>query len=210
MKTPFLPGVTWKMGGNGNGYNLLLGRFQLEVRGKLFPMRTISHWNGLSREMVCFPTLLTFITQLEREQCHLVQNLLLVGSGDSWGFWHPMIRWFQIHFWSENLLLALYRLKTLSYHTHISIKAFWSKPSGWVNTSLLGASRALTWRTGSTTRLRHFIRMAVPLSEKNLAKHCEVWVSGNTSTHFQKFVMSTGKKKKKLDFLKLCCWPRWL
>lgn len=122
MKTPFLPGVTWKM---GNGYNLLLGRFQLDMRGKLFTMRTISHWNGLSREMVGFPTLLTFMTQLETEQCRLVQNLLLVGSDDSSGFWHPMIRWFQIHFWSEHLLLALYRLKTLSYHTHIPIKASW-------------------------------------------------------------------------------------
>ena len=27
----------------GNGYKLLLGRFQLDTRGKLFAMRTISH-----------------------------------------------------------------------------------------------------------------------------------------------------------------------
>lgn len=84
-----------------------------------------------------------------------------------------------------------------------------SKPPGWVKTSLFGASRDLTWRTGSATPLRHFIRVTAPLLENNLAKHCEVWVSGNISTHFQKFVMDTGKKKSWI-FLKLCCWPRWL
>lgn len=74
-----------------------------------------------------------------------------------------------------------------------------SKPPGWVNTSLLGASRALTWRTGSTTPLRHFIRMAVPVLENNLAEHLK---SGCLGTHplNSKSLYRAQEKKRKLDF----------
>ena len=56
----------------GNGYKLLLGRFQLDTRGKFFIMRTISHWNNLPREVVDSPTLDAFKIQLDRVLGHLV------------------------------------------------------------------------------------------------------------------------------------------
>lgn len=122
METPFLQGAIWKM---GNGYNLLLGRFQLGIRGESLTMRTISHWNCLSREMVGFPTLLTFMTQLERVQCHLVQNLLLsrldqmiLESGILWLDGSKYI-------FGVDIVLALYGLKTLSNHTYSPLKASW-------------------------------------------------------------------------------------
>lgn len=167
----------------GNGNNLLLGRFQLDIRGKLLTMRTISHWDCLSREMVGFPTLLTFMTQLERVQCHLVQNLFLPRLNQMIleVSFHPGILWLDdskcifgvnIYCW----LLMDWRFSPTTFTPLLKIP-------GWVNTSL-GASRALRWRTGPATPLRHFIRVAVLLLENNLTKHCEVWVSGNTSTHF--------------------------
>ncbi|KAK4816157.1 hypothetical protein QYF61_011539 [Mycteria americana] len=60
-----------KTRGNGNG-KLLLGRFQLDTRGKFFTMRTISHWNNLPREVVNSPTLDIFKIQLDRVLGHLV------------------------------------------------------------------------------------------------------------------------------------------
>jgi len=36
----------------GNGHKLLLGRFQLDMRGQFFTKSTISHWNSLPREVV--------------------------------------------------------------------------------------------------------------------------------------------------------------
>lgn len=47
---------------------------------------------------------------------------------------------------------------------------------------------------GLVTLLRYIIGMVVPLLETNLAKNHEVWVSGNISTHFQKFVTNREKK----------------
>jgi len=57
----------------GNGYNLLLWRFQLDTKGKFFTMRIISHWNNLPREVVGSPTLDTFKIQLDRVLSHLVR-----------------------------------------------------------------------------------------------------------------------------------------
>ena len=54
-----------------NGYKLLLGRFQLDTGGKLFTMKTISHWNNLPREVVDLPTLDTFKIQMARVLGHL-------------------------------------------------------------------------------------------------------------------------------------------
>ena len=55
----------------GNGYKLLLGRFQLDTRGKFFTTRTISRWNNLLREVVDSPTLDTFKIRLDRVLGHL-------------------------------------------------------------------------------------------------------------------------------------------
>ncbi|KFO84425.1 hypothetical protein N320_08332, partial [Buceros rhinoceros silvestris] len=49
-----------------NGYKLLLGRFQLDTRGKFFIMRTIRYWSNLPREVVDSPTFNTFKIQLDR------------------------------------------------------------------------------------------------------------------------------------------------
>ena len=56
----------------GNGYKLLLRRFQLDTRGKFFTMRTISHWNNLPREVVDSPTLDTLKIRVGRVLGHLV------------------------------------------------------------------------------------------------------------------------------------------
>ncbi|GAB0180916.1 hypothetical protein GRJ2_000556900 [Grus japonensis] len=40
-----------------NGCKLLLGRFQLDLKGKFFTTKTASHWNNLPREVVDSPTL---------------------------------------------------------------------------------------------------------------------------------------------------------
>lgn len=168
----------------GNGYNLLLGRFQLDIRGKLFTMRTMSHCNCRSRKMVGIPTLLTFMTQLERVQYHLVQNLFLPKLDQMILEvpFQPGILWLHDskYIFGVNIYCWLFMDWRLSPTT---LTPPWKLP-GWVNTSL-GASRALKWRTGPATPLRHFIRVAVPLLENNFTKHCEVWVSGNISTHFQ-------------------------
>ncbi|KAK4823664.1 hypothetical protein QYF61_005016 [Mycteria americana] len=60
-----------------NGYKLLLGRFQLDTRGKFFTVRTISHWNNLPREVVDSPTLEAFRIRLDRVLGHLVFTVLL-------------------------------------------------------------------------------------------------------------------------------------
>ena len=56
----------------GNGYRLLLGRFRLGTRGRLFTMRIISHWNSLRREEVDSTTWGTFKIWLDRVLGHLV------------------------------------------------------------------------------------------------------------------------------------------
>jgi len=56
----------------GNGYRLLLGRFQLDIRGKFFTVRIIRHWNNLPREAVGSPILENSKIQLDRVLGHLV------------------------------------------------------------------------------------------------------------------------------------------
>ncbi|KFV89112.1 hypothetical protein N327_03086, partial [Fulmarus glacialis] len=45
---------------------LLWERFHLDIRKKFFTVRTINHWNNLSRDMAESPSLYVFKTQLER------------------------------------------------------------------------------------------------------------------------------------------------
>jgi len=56
----------------GKGCKLLLGRFQMDTRGKFFTRRAISHRNKLSREVVDSPALGTSKIQLDRVLGHLV------------------------------------------------------------------------------------------------------------------------------------------
>jgi len=55
-----------------NVYKLILGRLQLDTRGKFLTMRMISHWNNLTWELVDSPTMDTFKIQLNRVLGHLV------------------------------------------------------------------------------------------------------------------------------------------
>jgi len=55
-----------------NGYELLLGRFQLDTRGKFFTVRTISHWNNLLSEVVDSPALGNSTIWLGKVLGHLV------------------------------------------------------------------------------------------------------------------------------------------
>ncbi|GAB0187282.1 hypothetical protein GRJ2_001193500 [Grus japonensis] len=69
----------------GNGYKLLLGRFQLDTRRKFFTMRIISHWNNLPREATDSPAVDTLKIWLDRVLGHLVWTVLLprkVGPDD--------------------------------------------------------------------------------------------------------------------------------
>lgn len=55
-----------------NVYNLILGRLQLDTRGKFFTIRAISHWNNLPGEVGDSPTLDMFDIQLDRVLAHSV------------------------------------------------------------------------------------------------------------------------------------------
>lgn len=52
----------------GNGYKLLLGRFQQIIRQKNFTMRTTNHWNNLPREMEDSSALHVLRIRLDRVQ----------------------------------------------------------------------------------------------------------------------------------------------
>lgn len=56
----------------GNGYRLLTGRFLLHTKGQFFIMRTISHWNNLTRKVVGSLVLDTVKIWLDRVLGHLL------------------------------------------------------------------------------------------------------------------------------------------
>lgn len=55
----------------GDGHELLPGRFRLDTTGKIFPMRTSSHWNNPPKSMVGSPVLDTVTIRLDRALGHL-------------------------------------------------------------------------------------------------------------------------------------------
>lgn len=70
METPFSQASHGK--GGDNGYQLLLGRFQIDARRKLFTVGAIGHWNTLLRRVVNSLTLDTFKIQQDRVMNRLV------------------------------------------------------------------------------------------------------------------------------------------
>jgi len=56
----------------GNVYKLVLGRSQLDTKGKFAKMRKISPWNNLPRQVADCPTLDSFKIQLDNVLGHLV------------------------------------------------------------------------------------------------------------------------------------------
>ena len=56
----------------GNGFKLKEGRFRLDIRKKLFPVRVVRHWNSLPREAVAAPSLSVFKARLDGALSNLV------------------------------------------------------------------------------------------------------------------------------------------
>ena len=61
-----------------DGHRLFLGRFQLDMRGKFFTLRTVKHWNDLPREVVDSATLDTYKIWLDRVLGNLVYTVLFL------------------------------------------------------------------------------------------------------------------------------------
>ncbi|KFU87818.1 hypothetical protein M959_07777, partial [Chaetura pelagica] len=55
-----------------NGLKLEEGRFRLDIRRKLFPVRVVRHWHRLPREAVDAPSLEVFKARLDRAWSNLV------------------------------------------------------------------------------------------------------------------------------------------
>ncbi|KFR00781.1 hypothetical protein N306_04782, partial [Opisthocomus hoazin] len=55
-----------------NGSKLKEGRFQLDIRKKLFTMRVVKHWNRLPREAVDAPSLEVLKARLNGALSNLV------------------------------------------------------------------------------------------------------------------------------------------
>lgn len=77
----------------GGEYNLLLGTFRSDTRGKLFVMSTVSHWKNLPRELASWPTLDAFSIQLDRAGPACLDQAVprKVGPGEPCGAIQPGI-----------------------------------------------------------------------------------------------------------------------
>ncbi|KFP30983.1 hypothetical protein N325_09490, partial [Colius striatus] len=48
------------------------GRFRLDIRNKIFPVRVVRHWNKLPKEAVDVPSLAAFKARLDEALSNLV------------------------------------------------------------------------------------------------------------------------------------------
>jgi len=67
----------------GNGSKLKEGRFRLDIRKKLFPVRVVKRWPRLPREAVAAPSLAGFKARLDGALSNLVwwkMSLLMAGK----------------------------------------------------------------------------------------------------------------------------------
>jgi len=62
----------WSDGTRGNGIKLKEGRFRLDTRKELFPVRVVRHWHRLPRDVVAAPSLVVFKARLNRTLSNLV------------------------------------------------------------------------------------------------------------------------------------------
>ena len=56
----------------GNGFKLEEGRFRLDIRKKIFPVKVVRHWNRLPSEVVDAPSLEAFKARLDGAVSNLV------------------------------------------------------------------------------------------------------------------------------------------
>ena len=72
----------------GGGFKLRQGRFRLDIKGKFFTQRVVTHWNRLPKEVVDAPSLEALQAGLDVALSSLVWWLHVAGGGETqWSLW---------------------------------------------------------------------------------------------------------------------------